>query len=154
MCCVPFVAALGVLLVVGSWATAQLGKPTALKDVPEVVKDAAGKAAPKAKWDLVVKFSEGYKLFGKDARDRHAQVRVTTAGKVLDVSLAVPLGEVPEPVSAALKKEIPEFKPSAARTVGPDSMRVLYYQFSGKTADGKNKEVHVTPDGKKVRPVK
>jgi hypothetical protein len=149
------VLALGVALVLCAQASADFGKPINLKDVPANIMAAADKAVPQAKWaDIAVKFPEGIKLYGKNAKGYSVVVPITNAAKVISVETGLPVSEVPEVVRAAVRSKYPQLNPKIVWAYGPNATQITYYKFSGKESPEAKKEIEVkvSADGRKMAP--
>lgn len=132
-------------------------EPIALAKVPEVVRKAADKAVPKAKWTEAFKDKDDedkvfYVLEGKNAKGRGVTVEVWADGEVSEIATAIPFAEVPAVVTAALKKKLPTFKADHAFEMQEDE-EVTGYEFVGHKGKGKKgaeMTVFVSADGETV----
>lgn len=142
----------GICLLVGTRATAE---DIDLKKVPAVVRKAADKAVPKAKWESASKETEDkkeywYELEGKDAKGRYVHVTVLSDGTVDEVSTEIEFKDAPKVVKDALKAKFPKFKTESSYEIRKDD-KIERYDFEG--ARGNKKEditISVSPDGKSV----
>jgi hypothetical protein len=145
---------LGMLLVVGG---VQAGENTlvGLRDVPDVVRQAADQDAPDVKWVFGVKDGNGwYKLVGKDSTKHLVEFFTSPEGKDSYVHIEVSVDEVPPVVSAALKAKMPDFEPKKVQACGLDAKTITSYRFQGEEFQGGNAGVYVSVSGKKVTPLK
>jgi hypothetical protein len=128
--------------------------PVPLDKVPKPVLEAVKKRFPAGQLKEASKEGEGDKLV--------YEVSVTLAGKNIDITLTpagsitliekeIAAADVPEAVAATIKKEYPQTKFKTIEEIikvadGKESLE--YYEFHGASADGKELEVEVLPDGK------
>lgn len=126
-------------------------KPVPMDKVPAHVILAAENAAPGVKFKkaaIEVEEQVTYELAGKNAEGRQIEVDVTVAGKVLEVETEVKMDEVPEKVSAALKRRMPNFEAKfIEKSKRPCS---VWYEFEGKDAGSANTDVEISECGKKI----
>jgi hypothetical protein len=125
-----------------------------LDKVPAKVKEAAGKAMPRAKWTGATKSVEDgvvtYELEGEDPAKHYVWVDVTADAKVSEVGTEIAAAKVPQVVTAALKKKFPRFQMSSAYEARHEG-KVIRYDLEGKRPRDKEEiTVSVSPDGKKV----
>ncbi len=124
-------------------------------DVPKGAKEAADQAAPGVEWLVASKDAAGgYMLLGKDAQKRTVEFLTDAPGKKCAVRVDIVMGDVPAEVSAALRKEMPNFVPKSVQACGKETKTVTVYRFQGEGYQGGNAGVYVTADGKKVVPLK
>ena len=127
----------------------------ALKKVPAVVRAAADKAVPEAKWASASKETEDdkefwYELEGKDAKGRNVHVSISEGGKVDEVSTEIASKDAPKVVTDALSAKFPKFKIETSYEIVKDG-KIDRYDFEGKRPRDKEEiTVSVSPDGKKV----
>jgi hypothetical protein len=147
------IAALGVtgLVCLPAGASADEQK-VKLADVPAVVRQAAAKAVPDAKWtEATTEAEDGettFEIIGEKPGGRAVSVGVSEAGKVLEIENEIPLKEVPRLITDACKAKYPKFQPSDAETVSKDG-KIVAYELSGKLGQ-KEVDIRVSADGKTV----
>ncbi len=126
-----------------------------LKKVPAVVRKAADKAVPKAKWESATKETEDkkefwYELEGKDAKGRYVHVTVSTDGTVDEVSTEIEFKDAAKVVKDALKAKFPKFKVDTSYEIRKDE-KIERFDFEGKRPKDKEEiTISVSPDGKSV----
>ena len=125
-----------------------------LKEVPKVVRNAADKAASGAKWTAAHLVTEGdekfYELEGKDSKGLMIVVTVTPAGAVDELVTEIPLKDIPEIVTAALKAKMPRFKPKLAFEISEDGKPTGYDIEGRRPRDKHDIAVYVSADGKTI----
>jgi hypothetical protein len=126
----------------------------AVNEVPATVREAAQKAAPRAKWSEASKHQDGddvsYVLDGEIGKGLAISAEITAEGKVIEIEKEIPLKQVPKAVSAALKAKMPKFKASAVFEISKEG-KVVSYEFEGKRPRDKEEiAVSVSADGKTV----
>jgi hypothetical protein len=124
-----------------------------LKKVPSVVRKAADKAVPKAKWIMALRIKdedgEIYMLEGTNSKGRDVTIEVTSEGEVEKIETEITLKEVPKVVLRALADQVPKFKATAVFSIREDDE--LSYQFEGKRPKDKEEiTVVISADGKTV----
>jgi biopolymer transport protein ExbD len=125
-----------------------------MADLPANVRQAAQNAVPRAKWSEARKHEDGdevyYVLDGKINDKRDVTAEITAQGKVTEIEKEIPLKQVPQAVSAALKGKWPRFTPSSVFEISQEG-KVVSYEFEGKRPRDKQEiTVSVAPDGKTV----
>lgn len=121
--------------------------------VPDVVRQAANKAVPGAKWTKALKSTEEdetlFELVGQDTKGRDVEVDVTPMGKVLEIETGMPMNEVPKSVLEVAAANAKGIKLEGARSVSQDGMLVAY-TFRGKNSSARVVAIRVSKDGKAV----
>jgi uncharacterized membrane protein YkoI len=146
------VAVLG--LVVGTVTAAEeKEEKIPLSKVPKKVKQAVLKKFPKAKLVSAEKEMENKKLYYEIKivyKKQTIEVLVTPGGKIVAEEKAIKVEDLPEAVTAALKKKYPgaKFLKAEEETKG----KKKYFEVVVETKDKKKFEVVLTPDGKIVKP--
>lgn len=125
-----------------------------LAKVPQNVKTAASKVVAGVKWTAAFKSKdEGktiYDLEGTDEDGRKIEVEVFADGKVVQYQKEVPLKDVPNVVTDALKAKMPKFKVSLAAQVFHDGELVAYHFDGKRPKDKEDIGVLVSLNGKKI----
>jgi hypothetical protein len=144
---------IGVAAVLTSAAWADDDDSVDLSQVPAAAKKAAEKAIPGIKLTEAYKgVEEGktiYELSGEDPQGRDVSVEVTPEGKILSISVEIPLQQVPRVVANALRTKVKGFKAEVAMAVRIEG-KIAEYYFEGKSAQGKDIGVTVSADGSDV----
>jgi hypothetical protein len=165
----PGLAALGVVLLAlaapatGRTAAGQRNRAAGpdLAALPRQVREALDRAARVygqplrgARWSEVHLLRETdhplYQFRGTNARGNTIEIEVTSAGRVIEVEEhGIPPGEVPRPVSEALKARMPQFRPTRVEAIyQAEYPRPVSFGFEGEDAAGRTVEVYVSADGK------
>jgi hypothetical protein len=110
-------------------ASAEFGKPIEFQNLSAGARQAAGRAAPNVQWKVAMQFKEGYKLIGRNDRDRRVTLRLTIDGNVVDVATALPLADVPMHVLEGLKSRMPDVTLKSAETLGNDASTISCYRI-------------------------
>ncbi len=126
-----------------------------LSEVPEVVRKAADRTAPQARWKGAEReYRDGttyYSLDGKDDRGLGVGIILTGEGKLDGLLLELSAADVPDIVKDALKREAPKFQAEHyAKAICDDGS--FEYMAVG-LEDGEDMTMGIDPDGKKVRVV-
>lgn len=126
-----------------------------LSEVPELVRKAADKTAPQARWKEAAREERDgktlYALDGEDDRGRGVGVILTGEGKLDRLLLELSDTEVPDVVKRALKREAPKFQAEGYAKVIRDGGSFEYMAVGQE--DGEDLMRGIDPDGKKVRVV-
>ena len=95
-----------------------------------------------------------FQLRGTNGRGHKVELEVTAAGRVVEVEEhGIPLREVPDAVTAALKGRRPSFRPTRAEAVyQADREQPVCYGFEGEDVAGKKVEVYISALRRKLRP--
>lgn len=130
-------------------------KSAPLDKLPEVVSAAVKKMFPQAK--LVKATSEEeeedereYEVTLIDG-DNTIDVTVDEEGDVESLEMAIPLEALPKKVTKTMRKRYADWKPASAEAVYEieDGERELeYYEIQLESADSKQREVKIQPNGK------
>lgn len=116
-------------------------------EVPSVVKEAADKAVPGAKWESA---DVTYQLEGKDGKGRTVTIELESDGDVVEIETEISEREVPSAVMKALKAKYPKFSIATILELKHEG-KVSGYQFEGKRPSGKEEvTILVSADGKSV----
>ena len=132
------------------------GEDIKLTQLPDVVRKAADKAVPKAKWESASKETEDnkefwYEIEGTDTKGRYIHISVYADGKIDELSTEIQPKDVPKVVSTALTTKFPRFKASAIYEVRNAQIKLDRFDFTGQRPKDKMEIViSVSPDGKKV----
>jgi hypothetical protein len=119
-------------------------------DLPEFIKVTANSTAPEMKWNDFKRLPDGYSLCGRDSKGRHNTVNITHDGIAL-VRTLVSETEIPGSVLAALKSCLPRADTFGFNfAAGPDSHRIMYYEFPHVESHYKAFEVLVSADGRTI----
>ena len=116
-------------------------------EVPSVVKEAADKAIPGAKWESA---DVSYQLEGKDSKGRTVTVELESDGDIVEIETEISEKEVPSAVMKAIKAKYPKFVIETILEIRHDS-KASGYQFEGKRPkDKEDVTILVSADGKNV----
>ena len=129
------------------------GEDLDLAKLPEIVRKAADKAVPNAKWNKAVKDTDGkdiwYDIEGMDAKGRNVWVTVESNGDIEEIETEIKPQEAPKIVLAALREKYPNFKISAVYEIRDDVNKVIRCNFEGKRLkDKKDITISFSGDGK------
>ena len=132
------------------------GEDIALANHPEIIRTAADKAIPNAKWNKVVKDTDGkdtwYDISGIDAKGGKICVTVEPNGDIDEIETEIKSQNTPKSVMAALKERLPNFKISAVYEIRNDEDKVMRYDFDGKRLkDKEDVTISFTVDGKFIK---
>ena len=132
------------------------GEDIALANLPDIIRKASDKAAPNAKWNKVVKDTDGkdtwYDISGIDAKGRKICVTVEPNGDIDEIETEIKAQNTPKSVMAALKERLPNFKISAVYEIRNDEDKVMRYDFDGKRLkDKEDVTISFTVDGKFIK---
>lgn len=132
------------------------GEDIALANLPEIVRKAADKAIPNAKWDKAVKDTDGkdtwYDIKGSDVKGRYVCVTVEPNGDIDEIETEIKSQNAPKSVMAALKGRLPNFKISAVYEIRNDEDKVTRYDFEGKRPkDKEDVTISFTVGGKFIK---
>ena len=132
------------------------GEDIALANLPEIIRNAAGKAIPNAKWNKVVKDTDGkntwYEVSGMDAKGRKICVTVEPNGDIEEIETEIKAQNTPKSVMAALRGRLPNFKISAVYEIRSDEHKITRYDFDGKRLkDKEDVTISFTVDGKFIK---
>jgi hypothetical protein len=136
---------------------------TPLKDVPDKIKDAASRAAPKAQWIEAFKVEEegklAFELDGTDPKNREITVLVTADGKAIEVETELRNKKVPDNVLAAVRDRWPKFELDEAYEIrhgenlqGRDD-GAISYDLKGNIVKDRYLRVEVSAAGKFIESV-
>ena len=132
------------------------GEDIALANLPEIIRNAADKAIPNAKWNKAVKDTDGkdtwYDVSGIDAKGRKICVTVEPNGDIDEIETEIKAQNTPKSVMAALKERLPNFKISAVYEIRNDEDKITRYDFDGKRLkDKEDVTISFTVDGKFIK---
>ncbi|NBR06739.1 MAG: hypothetical protein EBT92_13325 [Planctomycetes bacterium] len=132
------------------------GEDLDLAKLPEIVRKAADKAVPNAKWNKAVKDTDGkdiwYDIEGIDSKGRYVCVTVEPNGDIEEIETEINPQNTPNVVLAALKDRYPNFKISAVYEIRDDDDKIIKFNFEGKRLrDKKVITVSFTGDGKFIK---
>jgi len=144
------------------WAQEQANrKQAAIPGVPAKIHEALDRAAqlyPEplkgAQWSKSYKLGESdhtiYQLQGTNSRGNKVEIEVTSAGRIIEVEEhGIPLSEVPEIVTKALKAEMPGLSPTLAEAIYQmGHARPVAYGFESEDSGGNRSEVYISSEGK------
>lgn len=127
-----------------------------LARVPAVIRKSADAAVPKATWEAAYRCSEEgeitYELEGLDAKGREVVVVLTKDGQVDEIETEIPLRELPEVITTAVKSRWPRFKASSVYEVCKKDGEVIGYDLEGKRPRDKHViGIFVSADGEDVQ---
>jgi hypothetical protein len=141
------VAAIGVAGLVNLTARADEER-VELKDLPAVVRQAADKTVPEARWTEATKETKDgkttYELNGADAKGRETHVTLTSDGQVEVVETVLSVTDLPKLVVDVLKT-LPRVKWTEATEKVEDGMTT--YEVSGTDLKDHESNASVTADG-------
>jgi hypothetical protein len=148
--------AIGVwVLALAATARADLKNLVSIKDLPQAVKMAADKAAPGVDWTIARKSVEGgkdyYFVMGREKENKKRLVVYVGGedGKVSYVRVTVPMNDVPEIVTQAMKKKNPRFKVIEAQATGATVEKIVGYRLIGRSGSV-SATYMVSTDGKRA----
>lgn len=150
---VLLVACVLFLLIVGRAGVAK-EEPVAEKEIPKAVMDALRAKFPQAKIDKCIKEKEGddviYDIeFKQEGRKCEADIKEN--GTYLNYEKAIAAKDLPQAVRDAIEKRYPKSQLTEVmeetEVKGKDE-RLFAYEVVLTTADKKEEEVRVSPDGK------
>ena len=132
------------------------GEDIALANLPEIIRNAADKVIPNAKWNKAVKDTDGkdtwYDISGIDAKGRKICVTVEPNGDIDEIETEIKAQNTPKSVMAALKGRLPNFKISAVYEIRNDEDKITRYDFDGKRLkDKEDVTISFTVDGKFIK---
>ena len=132
------------------------GEDIALANLPEIIRNAADKVIPNAKWNKAVKDTDGkdtwYEVSGIDAKGRKICVTVEPNGDIDEIETEIKAQNTPKSVMAALKGRLPNFKISAVYEIRNDEDKITRYDFDGKRLkDKEDVTISFTVDGKFIK---
>ena len=132
------------------------GEDIALANLPEIIRNAADKAIPNAKWNKVVKDTDGkdswYEVSGMDAKGRKICVTVEPNGDIEEIETEIKAQNTPKSVMAARRGRLPNFKISAVYEIRSDEHKITRYDFDGKRLkDKEDVTISFTVDGKFIK---
>ncbi len=132
------------------------GEDIALANLPEIIRNAADKVIPNAKWNKAVKDTDGkdtwYDISGIDAKGRKICVTVEPNGDIDEIETEIKSQNTPKSVMAALKGRLPNFKISAVYEIRNDEDKITRYDFDGKRLkDKEDVTISFTVDGKFIK---
>ena len=132
------------------------GEDIALANLPEIIRNAADKVIPNAKWNKAVKDTDGkdtwYDISGIDAKGRKICVTVEPNGDIDEIETEIKAQNTSKSVMAALKGRLPNFKISAVYEIRNDEDKVMKYDFDGKRLkDKEDVTISFTVDGKFIK---
>jgi hypothetical protein len=136
-------------------ARADLKNLVPIKDVPAATLKAADRAAPGVQWVIARKSVERGKdyffILGRETAGKRRLILFIGSddGKVGYVRVTVPLAEVPEVVTRALKAAHPDFRATEAQATGATVRQIVGYRFEGRTGSG-SAIFLVSNNGKKI----
>jgi hypothetical protein len=159
-----FVPALALTALIAVPALGDLGAVD-VAEIPFAVRRAADKAAPACTWTKAVALAKRsqasdvkgpatkfgiYQLSGRNREGRETEAVVTARGKVLEVRTEIPCDDVPKVVADAFKAQSRGLKPTDVKSVAVRG-EILWYQFKGKNALGREVVILVSADGEMVK---
>ena len=132
------------------------GEDIALANLPEIIRTAADKAGPNAKWNKVVKDTDGknnwYDISGIDAKGRKICVTVEPNGDIDEIETEIKSQNTPKSVMTALRGRLPNFKISAVYEIRNDEDKITRYDIDGKRLkDKEDVTISFTVDGKFIK---
>ena len=132
------------------------GEDIALANLPEIIRNAADKAIPNAKWNKVVKDTDGkntwYEVSGMDAKGRKICVTVEPNGDIEEIETEIKAQNTPKSVMTALRGRLPNFKITAVYEIRDDQDKVIRYDIDGKRPrDKEDITISFTVDGKFIK---
>jgi len=132
------------------------GEDIALANLPEIIRNAADKAIPNAKWNKVVKDTDGkdswYEVSGMDAKGRKICVTVEPNGDIEEIETEIKSQNTPKSVMTALRGRLPNFKITAVYEIRNDQDKIIRYDIDGKRSrDKEDVTISFTVDGKFIK---
>ena len=132
------------------------GEDIALANLPEIIRNAADKAIPKAKWNKVVKDTDGkntwYEVSGMDAKGRKICITVEPNGDIEEIETEIKSQNTPKSVMTALRGRLPNFKITAVYEIRNDQDKIIRYDIDGKRSrDKEDVTISFTVDGKFIK---
>ena len=132
------------------------GEDIALANLPEIIRNAADKAIPNAKWNKVVKDTDGkdswYEVSGMDAKGRKICVTVEPNGDIEEIETEIKSQNTPKSVMTALRGRLPNFKITAVYEIRSDQDKIIRYDIDGKRSrDKEDVTISFTVDGKFIK---
>jgi len=125
-----------------------------LRAVPFSVRRAVERVVPRATWkhlERVDKSEKEYRFFGEDERGRDFWVTVSHDDGRVEVGTVVSEEDVPGPVLAAFKAQLPESRAiDRIQAIGPDRQTVDHYRTYVTLRPGQSRLIVVSADGTKV----
>jgi hypothetical protein len=152
--CVTGLGALALCLAIGAAAAGADEEKVPLDKIPKAVMDALKAKFPKAKIDKCTKAKEGdavvYDIEFKEG-DRKCEADIKEDGTYINYEKAIPAKDLPKAVAEAIEKKYPKatFKEVMEETeVKGKDEKVSAYEVVLETADKKEVEIRVSPEGK------
>ena len=152
--CVTLVGALGLCLLIGTAAARADEEKVPLDKIPKAVMDSLLAKFPKAKIDKCTKAKEGddvvYDIEFKEG-DRKCEADITEKGTYINFEKAIAAKDLPKAVKEAIEKKYPKatMKEIMEETeVKGKDEKISAYEVVLETADKKDVEVRVSPEGK------
>ena len=132
------------------------GEDIALANLPEIIRNAADKVIPNAKWNKVVKDTDGkdswYEVSGMDAKGRKICVTVEPNGDIEEIETEIKSQNTPKSVMTALRGRLPNFKITAVYEIRNDQDKIIRYDIDGKRSRDKvDVTISFTVDGKFIK---
>lgn len=132
------------------------GEDIALANLPEIIRNAADKAIPNAKWNKIVKDTDGkdtwYDISGIDAKGRKICVTVEPNGDIDEIETEIKAQNTPKSVMAALKGKLPNFKITTVYEIRNDEDKITRYDIEGKRPrDKEDVTISFAVDGKFIK---
>jgi len=132
------------------------GEDIALANLPDIIRNAADKAVPNAKWNKVVKDTDGkdswYEVSGMDAKGRKICVTVEPNGDIEEIETEIKSQNTPKSVMTALRGRLPNFKITAVYEIRNDQDKIIRYDIDGKRSrDKEDVTISFTVDGKFIK---
>ena len=132
------------------------GEDITLANLPEIIRTAADKAIPNAKWNKVVKDTDGkdtwYDISGIDAKGRKICVTVEPNGDIDEIETEIKSQNTPKSVMTALRGRLPNFKIIAVYEIRDDQDKIIRYDIDGKRLrDKEDVTISFTVDGKFIK---
>lgn len=138
-------------------ARAEQGEMTAVVKVPAHIRAVADKVTSNVDWLIGWKFSNYYRLLGKDSHERNVIVDVGHNGAPRGVKTYFTLSGLPAAVRNALKRAQPNFtpgdEPMGVYAMGDTDREILSYRVEGSLPNRKSVTLSITPDGARVTDV-
>jgi len=123
--------------------------PVELKDLPELVRQAADQAVPQAKWAKATKETEDgdttYELKGSDAKGREVTITLSSAGRVQVITTVLTVTDLPKLVTDVLKS-LPQVKWKEATEIVEDG--VTRYEVEGTDRKDRDSNASIWGDGR------
>jgi hypothetical protein len=152
---VHFLLSFALCLVVGAREVRAQEEKVPLDKIPKAVMDALDAKFPKAKIEKCTKAKEGdavvYDIEMKQANGKKAEADIKEDGTYINYEKEIAADDLPKAAREAIEKKYPKatFKEILAETeVKGKDEKLAAYEVIVETADKKEIEVKVSPDGK------